>query len=646
MADYDSNWEDLLGSWLLAYNMSPHSSTNVSPYAAMFGREGRRPSASMLSKRPSPFMWSLEHWIDQLPHYLRKMWQVVKENAQRAQKAQAKQYDKNKKGHKLQVGERVLWFRPQDLSGDDRKFALPYIGPYIVTELKGLNNVFIRLENSTQEPFLVNVDQLSRCYAGLSMEGPLQFSHTTKPRRANRGRKARLKEEIEQTQPNHQMTLRHTPNLNFDDANSISRCAMMDSKCIEVACDRDRMARTSTCEDQSSKGSFVLFSCVCDDFGMADRQGSHDEQKRGEDERRRQEDQRRAKEDARRREEDERRRREDEAKRAVQFAQDFGQQMDHSGRGQSRRKEPRSRQSYSPPKPPRGSFPARAQSHQYGVSQGQQGGAPQQQSLPQQQSASSSQGNYDYKEWASLQEEAKLQKKMDELKASRLRRFEDQQKRIAQERQSRPEQKAAGSQYKSSSTRPSGAQSESNNKESQYARDRGPGPLGQQGADSSRPQSSDARLHREGSRERSGSVSQSQGGPIAQYHRRVEQEQKEMESMMGSMPPPASGWHSGQGTPSWRGWRGPGYGHGRKGGKGRGFSPRGGEFRGRGRPFGRSPSPRGRGRGRGWRGEGWLRLWGKEGTQSSAVSQETTYGEYGEYQRDEVSEGSITPTRT
>ncbi|MCP4476237.1 MAG: transposase family protein, partial [Gammaproteobacteria bacterium] len=112
LADYDSDWEDLLGSWLLAYNLSPHSSTLESPYAAMFGREGRRPSASVLSKRPSPHVWSLEHWIDQLPHYLRKMWKVVKENAQKAQKGYAKQYDKNKKGHKLQVGERVLWFRP------------------------------------------------------------------------------------------------------------------------------------------------------------------------------------------------------------------------------------------------------------------------------------------------------------------------------------------------------------------------------------------------------------------------------------------------------------------------------------------------------------------------------------------------------
>ncbi|MCP4474228.1 MAG: transposase family protein, partial [Gammaproteobacteria bacterium] len=87
LAEYDQGWEDLLGSWLLAYNMSPHSSTLMSPYAAMFGREGRRPSASMLSKRPSPYVWSLEHWIDQLPHYLRKMWRIVKENAQQAQRA-------------------------------------------------------------------------------------------------------------------------------------------------------------------------------------------------------------------------------------------------------------------------------------------------------------------------------------------------------------------------------------------------------------------------------------------------------------------------------------------------------------------------------------------------------------------------------
>ncbi len=105
LGEYDTDWEDLLGSYLLLYSMMPHSSTMVSPYAAMFGREGRCPSSAVLGRKPSPYTWSLEDWIDQLPHYLRKMWAVVKENAQQAQRAYAKQYDKRKRDPSFQEGE-------------------------------------------------------------------------------------------------------------------------------------------------------------------------------------------------------------------------------------------------------------------------------------------------------------------------------------------------------------------------------------------------------------------------------------------------------------------------------------------------------------------------------------------------------------
>ncbi|MCP4475341.1 MAG: hypothetical protein GY821_12415 [Gammaproteobacteria bacterium] len=140
----------------------------------------------------------------------------MKENAQKAQRTYAKQFDKNRKDHKLCVGDRVLWFRPQDIGGEDRRFALPFIGPYIIPELEGLNNAYIRLEKADQEPFLVNVDQLSRCYAGLAQDGPLQFTHTVRPRRANRRRRAITKKESLHAHPHHQMTLRQTANLDFD----------------------------------------------------------------------------------------------------------------------------------------------------------------------------------------------------------------------------------------------------------------------------------------------------------------------------------------------------------------------------------------------------------------------------------------------
>ncbi|MCP4503711.1 MAG: hypothetical protein GY822_27600, partial [Deltaproteobacteria bacterium] len=320
----------------------------------------------------------MEHWIDQLPHYLRQMWKVVKENAQKAQKGYAKQYDKNKKGHKLQVGERVLWFRPQDLSGDDRKFALPYVGPYIVTELKGLNNVYIRLENSTQEPFIVNVDQLSRCYAGLSVEGPLQFSHAVQPRRANRRRRAKVRIDLQQPEPTHQMTLRQTDNLNFDgNITSISTELLQVSDCIEEAHFDTLLARAESFTDRVSINSLVLFSDRFELCEMSQRKSSKDrsadvgEKKRREDEdkRRKEEDRQRKKEDDRRREEDERRRKEDEARkeksRTAQFFKEFGDDLE----GGTRRKAVRPRQSSSPPRQHKregqtvGGRP-RAQSHQ------------------------------------------------------------------------------------------------------------------------------------------------------------------------------------------------------------------------------------------------------------------------------------------
>ncbi|MCP4487618.1 MAG: hypothetical protein GY820_09935 [Gammaproteobacteria bacterium] len=70
----------------------------------------------------------------------------------------------------------------------------------------------------------MNVDQLSRCYAGLSTDGPLQFTHTVRPRRANRKRRAMVKEQSRQG--HHQMNLRQTTDLDFDGNTGMSHLAI------------------------------------------------------------------------------------------------------------------------------------------------------------------------------------------------------------------------------------------------------------------------------------------------------------------------------------------------------------------------------------------------------------------------------------
>ncbi|MCP4486406.1 MAG: hypothetical protein GY820_03670, partial [Gammaproteobacteria bacterium] len=88
------------------------------------------------------------------------------------------------------------------------------------------------------------VEQLSKGYVDVSVGSPLEFSDIVCPHRTSRRRKGRIKTNLLKQEPSHQMTLRQMQNLNFDsNVNSILHCAMMDSKRIEVACDRDRMAK-------------------------------------------------------------------------------------------------------------------------------------------------------------------------------------------------------------------------------------------------------------------------------------------------------------------------------------------------------------------------------------------------------------------
>ncbi|MCP4475085.1 MAG: hypothetical protein GY821_11090, partial [Gammaproteobacteria bacterium] len=88
------------------------------------------------------------------------------------------------------------------------------------------------------------VEQLSKGHMAVSVGSPLEVSDIVCPHKTSCRRKGRIKTNLLQQEPSHQMTLRQTQNLNFDcNVNSILRCMMMDSKRIEVAYDRDRMAK-------------------------------------------------------------------------------------------------------------------------------------------------------------------------------------------------------------------------------------------------------------------------------------------------------------------------------------------------------------------------------------------------------------------
>ncbi len=189
LADFGGSWEDLLGPFIFGYNMTPHASTKVEPYVAMFGREGRRPSESVFARQRMMYTWALDCWIDQLPEHLQKVWEVVRNNAEEAKAEFAKQYDRTREDPKLNEGDSVLWFRPQDVQGEWRKFSMPYVGPYIVLKMGNKNTAEIRLRNNSKaEVIKVNVDQLSKCYTEFTSRTEIT-GRKTKQCYANRARK-------------------------------------------------------------------------------------------------------------------------------------------------------------------------------------------------------------------------------------------------------------------------------------------------------------------------------------------------------------------------------------------------------------------------------------------------------------------------
>ncbi|MCP4474482.1 MAG: hypothetical protein GY821_07945, partial [Gammaproteobacteria bacterium] len=246
-----------------------------------------------------------------------------------------------------------------------------------------------------------------------------------------------------------------------------------------------------------------------------------------EDRRRKEEDEKRRKEDARRRDEDARRLKEDkerqEQKRTKQYAQAFGQEIEG---GASRRKQPHQRQSYSPPKHGRPSGQTRASSHY--IPRGQQTfqkGAQQFEEVVAQGRRKKKHGPD--KEQDSIAEEEALQRRIDKIKADRVKRAEEEKERVALERKSRSVERAVSAQSQqkaSSSQRPESDRQSS--AEQKYSKERGPSPLDQQ-KQAQRSQSTGERSHRSRSRDSaksSGSHPSPLADPATRYHQQVTQE--------------------------------------------------------------------------------------------------------------------------
>lgn len=102
------NWDSLIPQTLLAYRTATQSSTGVTPYRMMFGREARLPVDVMVdSEPPNEKRQSYNEYVEMQKSKLQQAFEIARQNTRVATRRYRDYYDANTTENSFQVGDRV-----------------------------------------------------------------------------------------------------------------------------------------------------------------------------------------------------------------------------------------------------------------------------------------------------------------------------------------------------------------------------------------------------------------------------------------------------------------------------------------------------------------------------------------------------------
>ena len=158
------DWDTHLPYVLFAYRASEQQSTQESPFFLLYGRDPRLPTEAALSpSKKTRQQMDLHEYGIYVADKLAEAWDFAQENIKKAQRQQKKTYDRHARPPNFAVGERVFLFTPAEQTGENRKLARAYHGPYRVIKLTPNNAHIRRIDKPEGELLLVAIDRLRRC---------------------------------------------------------------------------------------------------------------------------------------------------------------------------------------------------------------------------------------------------------------------------------------------------------------------------------------------------------------------------------------------------------------------------------------------------------------------------------------------------
>ena len=153
---FGPNWDLHLQQLLFAYRVKPQDSTGEA------GRDARLPTESPLSQPLTPYQEDLSDYPSSLVAGLSEAWSTARKNISKAQGKQKLQYDKKLHPPKFSVGDRVMFFMPQETKGKACKLTLPHHGLCRILEITRTGASVRPVDCPDERPILVNLDRVTR----------------------------------------------------------------------------------------------------------------------------------------------------------------------------------------------------------------------------------------------------------------------------------------------------------------------------------------------------------------------------------------------------------------------------------------------------------------------------------------------------
>ena len=126
----DPGWTKYLGAACLAYNSKVNSSTGITPFMAMLGREARLP-VDIVMETPERVYNSAEQYSEDILRRFKKIFSFMRENQQATIRRNTKLYSNTKS---FKVDDKVWYLCPRLVPGKPSKITDQWLGPYKIIE--------------------------------------------------------------------------------------------------------------------------------------------------------------------------------------------------------------------------------------------------------------------------------------------------------------------------------------------------------------------------------------------------------------------------------------------------------------------------------------------------------------------------------